>query len=146
MIKLIAMVRRLESLSHEEFRDYYETRHRLLVAHFAHCIEDYRRSYPRPDLAAIAGIYTDPADAGATFDVMTEIWFKDVESLWQAFDILGSPEVRPIFEADEGRFMDRKSIRVTICDETGDPEELAAARRSRPAAQAFPIETLTSPS
>ena len=126
MIKLVSRIRRKHGLSPDEFRDYYEKTHRKLVKHFSHHILDYRRSYPRPDLEKIAGIYGELAEGEdpGSFDVLTEIWFENAEALATVFELLKVPETRAIFEEDEKRFLDRSSIRVAICEECDTCEEL----------------------
>ncbi|MFD2577550.1 EthD domain-containing protein [Novosphingobium colocasiae] len=122
-------MKRRDGVTRDEFRFYYETTHRLLVKYFAHNIMDYRRSYPRPDLAEIVGMYSDPntPEHGRSFDVLTEIWFEDAEALLRTFEIMGDPEIRKIFEEDEARFLDRASIHVTICEEETACEQLGEA-------------------
>src|SRR5262245_13282947 len=119
MLKIVALIKRKPGLTHAEFKDYYETTHRLLVHHFADCIIDYRRSYPVQDLPQVKGEYSvsslgDGAASGL-FDCLTEVWVRDAQALAKVFERL--EKAKEEFEIDEGKFIDRPSVRLVICDE-----------------------------
>lgn len=122
MLKMIATMKRKPGLTAEQFREYYETRHKKLAHHVADYIADYRRSYPVANPAEPESVY-NPSGAqlitpdNAPFDCMTEIWFHDERALLGLFETMARPDVASEFEEDEKRFVDRSSTRIVICEE-----------------------------
>ncbi len=105
MIKTIAMIKRKEGMSREEFIRYYEERHAPLgLAHFP--FVKYVRNYPVP----LPGTDEPP------FDVITEFWFEDEAALAKSMEFNASPAAQ-IFRDDEDRFMDRSKTVGYMVDE-----------------------------
>ena len=69
MFKLIIMAKRKPGMSMDEFRDYYEKRHAVLVRKITPMMRRYRRNYLTPLESALA------AGEDAPFDCVTEAWF-----------------------------------------------------------------------
>ncbi|WP_342244625.1 EthD domain-containing protein [Pseudomonas sp. OTU5201] len=107
MIKLILLVRRKESLSFDEFRSYYESTHAPLAAASLPRLRKYCRNY----------LKAFPGQDAPLFDCVTEFWFDDEQGLSETLKFAHSPEGQVLAE-DEERFMDRKSMRTYIADET----------------------------
>ncbi len=112
MIKLVAMLKRREDLTLEEFLDYYERRHGPLFA----------RSIP-PDVAdaIIYYVQNHAVALGATggdppFDCVTEFGFEDLEGLrrWTSWYL--GPEGNVLRE-DEEKFMDTSRRVVVVTEE-----------------------------
>ena len=102
MIRLIMTMRKKPGLSTEEFRDYYETHHRLLgEKHLRGFVECYMRRYleARP---AREGCEGEPI-----YDVLTEIWFRDQATHDACMAHLAKPEIAREIAEDEARLFDR---------------------------------------
>ena len=121
MIKLLIFMKRKPGLSRQEFIDYYENNHIVLIAkHFGEFQADYRRSYPEEaapfGLTGVADSQED-AKAGVEFDVLTEIWLKDRATMDAMFAKNAQPDVAAEVAADEENFVDRASVRFYISEE-----------------------------
>lgn len=109
MLRLVMLMKRKPGLSTDEFRDYYESHHRLLgekyLRGFASC---YMRRYldPRPSRA---GCEQEPV-----YDVLTEIWFPDRARHDACMAHLARPEIAREIAEDEARLFDRSAGRAYL--------------------------------
>jgi uncharacterized protein (TIGR02118 family) len=105
MVKTILFVRRRADLTHEQFRDYYESRHAPLAASVLPWLQRYTRNY----FAPVAG-------RDWPYDVATEFWFatEDDRQATRAFSLSDAGQ---ILAQDEERFMDRASMTAFAVDE-----------------------------
>jgi len=107
MIKVIGLLKRRAGMSIEEFRDYYETQHRLIGEKY---LSGYAAKYQRR--------YLTPADGLApVYDVILEIWYPDAATHQAATARLRQPEAAKEIAADEERLFDRASNRFFTVDE-----------------------------
>jgi hypothetical protein len=115
MFKLVILAKRKPGMSMEAFREYYETRHAVLVQNITPPgIKGYRRSYLTPFQDALSGQH------GAAFDVVTETWFENEDAFRRIFETLGKePEKTAVIAADEENLFDRSSIRWFTATEAG---------------------------
>jgi len=105
MVKTILFVRRRPDLSHEQFREHYETRHAPLAVSVCPLIRRYVRNY----FAPVEG-------RDWPFDVMTEFWFDSTQDRAATRNFAMSP-AGEVLAADEARFMDRASMTTFHVDE-----------------------------
>jgi hypothetical protein len=106
MFKVLAFVKRKPGLRHDEFRNYYETRHAALIAAVAPITGTYRRNFLEQ---------ADPVNVGAEdldFDVVTEMEFADRAQYERWFALLTAPGILERVQADEANFIDRQKFRV----------------------------------
>jgi EthD domain len=126
-IKMMLFVKRNPKLTHEEFREGYETRiSRRAVKSFGHLWSAYRRHYAVSaqtfgSLAGLTGEQTFP------YDAVTEIIFKDRAALEEMGRLSGQPESRAVINAEEEEFFDRRACWSIVAEVV--EEDLAAAAK-----------------
>jgi uncharacterized protein (TIGR02118 family) len=132
MIKLIFMFKRKPGLTHEQFRQHYETSHVPLVhKYLSHLFVDYRRNYVTGALGQNA--QTDrsaPTEQDIGFDAITELWFEDEAAIQEMRRITSDEAVGRLFYEDELKFFDRAACRIVTCDEIVDPRRGTGGRAS----------------
>ncbi len=112
MIKVITLLTRKAGLSRAEFRQYYETRHRMIgEKYLAGRAHRYLRRYVMPDNQA------SPYSGQPDFDVQMEIWFPDQDALEQAMAALATPAAQAEIIADEEQLFDREKTLTFVVDE-----------------------------
>ncbi len=128
MIKIIALLKRKEGMSREDFRKYYEENHLALC--YENCrgyAVDYRRNYIEDQFGGGDDTFSDPTAERLDYDVVTEVWFRSREDIQE---MLSKVEVSTIGEAmvkDEANLFDRPKHRFLICEEVlTDPVLLQA--------------------
>jgi uncharacterized protein (TIGR02118 family) len=106
MIKVMALIKRKPTVSHEEFVRHYEEVHAPLALKLFPMIKKYVRNHivvplgaPEPD-----------------FDCITEFWFDSPESAQTVVDIQMSAAGKPIRD-DEETFMDMSEMVSFLVDE-----------------------------
>lgn len=113
MFKCVALLRRRQDLSREQFIDYYENHHSKLMHRLLPNILDYRRNYIDLNEALFF-----PKATELDFDVITELWFADRA----AYDVFlakaNEPEIFQQMAADEENLFDRDYTRLFVVDET----------------------------
>jgi len=112
MIKVIMPMKRRPGMSIDEFRDYYETKHRVIGEKYlsGYAIKYIRRfTEPLPDRS---GSITDPE-----FDVLMEIWYPDMETFEACGKILQEPEIKKEINEDEEKIFDLSMMRSYIVEE-----------------------------
>lgn len=107
MLKCVYCVRRLPSLSPEEFTDYWLNRHGPLVKRHAPTLgmKRYVQSHtiPSADLNAAA---QEPRGIKDQYDGITEVWWDSVDSLAAALSTPEGQEANRVLSEDEARFVD----------------------------------------
>jgi hypothetical protein len=113
MIKMIGLLKRKPGMSTEAFRDYYESKHRLIGEKYLkdHACR-YSRRYLTPLLRSAAG-----READTEYDVVLEVWYPDQAAYDASIARLGLPEVAAEIAEDEERFLDRPKNRFFTIEE-----------------------------
>jgi uncharacterized protein (TIGR02118 family) len=107
MFKLIIMARRKPGTSMEEFRDYYEKRHSVLVRKITPMMRRYRRNYLTPLESALAA--GDPS----SYDCVTEAWFDSEADFQRGLQsLMADTEKTKELAKDEENLFDRSMIRI----------------------------------
>lgn len=100
MVKMVALLVRKESLSHEEFATYWEEEHAPLVDDLPN-VQRYVTSLP-----------TDPEESA--YDGIAELYFEDMAALGAAFE---SEAGEAVLE-DAAEFSDQEAGDVLYMEET----------------------------
>ncbi len=112
MIKVIAPMRRRPGMNREEFREYYESRHRLIGEKYLKgYAQKYTRRFTNPTMDR-DGELRDPE-----YDVFLEIWYPDKETMAACGARLNEPEARKEIREDEEKLFDLSSMRAYVLDE-----------------------------
>ena len=107
MFKLIIMARRKPGMSMDEFRDYYEKRHAVLVRNITPMMRRYRRNYLTSLSSALS------AGDEAPFDCVTEAWFDSEDDFQRSLQSLVADTGKTAALAkDEENLFDRSTIRI----------------------------------
>jgi hypothetical protein len=112
MIKVIALLKRKDSISHDTFVAYYETRHAPLIRSLLPNILDYRRNYVDRD-----GAFTSAAHA-IDFDSVTEMRFASRAHYDAFLARAGDPHIADLIAKDEENVFDRTATRMFVVNET----------------------------
>ena len=112
MIKLVCLLKKRDGMTTAEFREYYETQHKVIGRESMRHSERYMRRF------------LDPLDgqdeADQPYDVITEIWFKDRDALAKGLAFANRPEIRGPLTEDEDKLFDRASMRFYTVEEHED--------------------------
>jgi uncharacterized protein (TIGR02118 family) len=107
MLKCVYCVRRLPSLSVEEFYDYWLNKHGPLVKQHAPILgmKRYVQSHTiqNPMLNAAAQM---PRGISDMYDGITEVWWESPEALAASLQTAEGQEANRILSEDEARFVD----------------------------------------
>lgn len=122
MIKMVYFLKRHPSLSREEFKALYESRHARLGERHAPSAARYVRRYLEPVAELFTGAIPEPEH-----DVITELWFADRAAYDAAMENLSRPEVMAEIVADEETIFDRSKHRLFTVDEHESPVGAAPA-------------------
>ena len=104
MIKTVGLLKRRRGMSVEEFRDYYETTHRVIGEKYlgGHACR-YMRRFLNPASDPDAATFGDQGD----FDVILEIWYPDKATYEAVRERLAAPGAAAEVLADELKLFDR---------------------------------------
>ena len=112
MIKVIMPMRRREGMTIDEFREYYETKHRIIgEKYLTGYATKYIRRFTNP-LPDRSGKVYDP-----DFDVLMEIWYPDMETFEKCAENLQKPEIKKEINDDEEKIFDLSLMRTYIVEE-----------------------------
>lgn len=107
MLKCVYCVRKLPSMSSEEFNDYWLNKHGPLVKSHAKTLgmKRYVQSHTvnEPMLNAAA---QQPRGITEMYDGVTEVWWDSVEALAAPLQTAEGQEANRILSEDEARFVD----------------------------------------
>ena len=112
MIKLVMPMKRRPGMTIPEFREYYETKHRLIGEKY---LKGYASKYMRRFTNATVdrdGELRDPE-----YDVFLEIWYPDEETMAACSKRLGTPEAQQEIREDEEQIFDMRYMRAYLVDE-----------------------------
>ncbi len=111
-VKLVMPMKRRPGMTIEEFREYYETHHRLLgEKYLAGYVTRYFRRFLNP-LRARDGTLTDPE-----YDVILEIWYPDQEAFEACGRHLSQPDIAQEIREDEERIFNMDFMRSYLVEE-----------------------------
>ncbi len=110
--KFVALLRKRDDLTREQFIDYYERQHVPLILSLFPMIAYYRRNF-----ADFSSAYVYPNAAPFDFDCVTEIGFAS-EADFRAMEARSAdPEVLARIGEDEKNFLDQSHTRMFRVDE-----------------------------
>ena len=113
MIKLIMPMKRRPGMSIEEFREYYETKHRLIGEKYLKgFVSKYIRRFTNP-LPDRDGELRDPE-----YDVILEIWYPDEAAFKACGEKLRAPEIAQEIKEDEEKIFDMRYMRSYLVEES----------------------------
>ena len=116
MIKLVALLKRRDGLTLEEFLHYYERRHAPLFARSIPTdVADAIVSYTQNHAVALGGSAMDQS-----YDCVTEFRFDDLAGLRRWSDWYLGPEGK-VLRDDEENFMDTSRRVVVVTEERSHP-------------------------
>ncbi len=112
MIKLVMPMKRRPGMSVPEFREYYETKHRLIgEKYLTGFATRYLRRFTNPNMDR-DGQLRDPE-----YDVFLEIWYPDQATYEACGKALSSPEVAKEIREDEEKVFDMRFMRSYLIEE-----------------------------
>lgn len=117
MIKLVALLRKREDITREQFIDHYENSHvPLIMRYFEPYVVEYTRTYLDHDHPlSFCGTYDrSAAFSGQTYDVVTTQVFRNQQDLDDFYRAAAQPGVGEAIAADERRFLDQSASQVLI--------------------------------
>ncbi len=110
--KAIALLKKRDGLTREQFIAYYETNHVPLILSLYPMIAEYRRNF-----VDFAGAFAFPDAAPFDFDCVSEFWF-DSRSDWEAFMAKAAdPAITALVNADEANFLASSFTRLFFVEE-----------------------------
>jgi len=117
MIKCLALLKRRNGMSHQEFVDYYEKQHVQFAGPLLAEAVHYARVYFQPQSATPSSFANDWAENSGSFDCATELWFDNVEDMKASLARLSSPRNAATIIQDEEQFLDRSCTQFYIIEQ-----------------------------
>lgn len=113
MIKLVMPMKRRPGMTIPEFREYYETKHRVIGDKYLKGYASrYLRRFTNP-LTDRDGEVRDPE-----YDVFLEIWYPDQETFEACGKHLSQPHIVAEIREDEEKIFDMRYMRSYLVDES----------------------------
>ena len=113
MIKLIAPMKRRPGMSVAEFREYYETKHRVIgEKYLSGYAVKYQRRFTKPT------VDRDGVSREAEFDVFLEIWYPNEAAMLECSKRMRTPEAMAEIRGDEEQLFDTRYMRTYILEES----------------------------
>lgn len=110
MFKVLAFIKAKNGINYNDFVEYYENIHSVLISELFPSIVEYNRRYFKKDASVIIGNMDN-----ITFDAITEMHFKDRDGFDMMIDKFNFPEIFEQIKDDEDNFIDRsKTILISI--------------------------------
>lgn len=126
MLKQVDLFCRKPGMSPEDFKTHYETRHAPLLMGLIPRFAEYRRNFVLPN-ASFDAAHIEQAPPPPAFDVITEVWFEDRETLDALIADLKDPAIGDPIARDEENFFDRTCMTIFEMEEhKSDPVHLGA--------------------
>ncbi len=117
-VTVVSLLKRKAGMSREDFRAYYESKHRLIGEKV---LSGYATRYVRRFLEPADGV-----DQEQDFDVILEIDFPDAATRDACFAAMGDPATMAMIVEDEERLFDRSRMRTfRVCENQSDMPPLA---------------------
>ena len=112
MFKCMALLRKRADISREQFIDYYQNNHSVLIRSLLPGIIDYRSNF-----LDMEGAFLFPDAAPIDFDVITEIWLEDRAAYDRFITASADPEIARQIAEDEEHLFERKASRMVVVEE-----------------------------
>lgn len=112
-IKFMSLLRRKVGLSHEEFSEYWATKHAPLVE-TVHEVYRYFRGYVQNHCIPGSGRLLDGTEGGFNIDGIVEIWFDNLSDLVNA---MASARYMEVLRPDEAKFVALPNTRLLVLEE-----------------------------
>ena len=116
MFKCMALLRKRADISREQFIDYYQNNHSVLIRSLLPGIIDYRSNF-----LDMEGAFLFPDAALIDFDVITEIWLPDHEAHQRFLARATDPEIARRLAEDEAMMCDGAATRMVLVEEHTSP-------------------------
>lgn len=98
MMKVLFFLKRLEGLTHEQFRDHMENVHvKIAEKYFVHLMSSYSRYYLDD---------SQGSPLGPHFDCVSEWTLPDEATFQKILGMFADPVIGPEFQEDEKKFLD----------------------------------------
>lgn len=114
MFKMIGLLKRKPGLTHQEFKQYYESHHRVIGEKY---LTGRAVKYMRRYLTGFPDIITGKIPE-QPYDVVLEIWYPDKATFEKTSVELAAPEVATEIAADEDKLFDRNKNAFFYVDES----------------------------
>lgn len=124
MIKAVCLMKRRPGMSAAAFREYYENHHaRIGEAVFPGRAIRYVRRYLKPleHSRDFGHANHEAANLSQQYDVIMEVWFKNEQTMDEAFEILAGAKLRRFIEQDEANLFAPGGIQIYFVDEYESP-------------------------
>lgn len=117
-LKVTFCLRRLPSLTCEEFRDYWLNRHAALVFSLKDDLKiwKYVQSHPHPD-ALLSSNIQKSRGSPTGYDGIAEVWWERLEDLEVALSSAPGKNASKILYADERKFIDFANSPIWFAEE-----------------------------
>ncbi len=113
MFKTIGLLKRKQGMSTDEFRSYYEEKHRVIGEKYLKGrAEKYMRRFLTPYPNPLTGETVEPE-----YDVVLEIWYSDKAAFKETGAVLASGEAAKEIAEDEEKLFDRSKNRFFFVEE-----------------------------
>ena len=113
MYKVIGLLKRRPGMSPEEFREYYESNHRVIGEKY---LKKFAVRYLRRYLQGFADPITGKI-AEQEYDVLLEIWYRDKQAFEEANRLFAEPDICDEIATDEEKLFDRSASRFFSLEE-----------------------------
>ena len=123
MYKVMFLLKRKQHLTHEQFREHFEHSHAPMAQKYCgHLFSEYRRNYMN---VVWCGGDSRQERSGYgprewEWDLLSEWTLPSEASFHEIIRIMESPGIKPLFEEDEDRFIDRTATVMIPCSAFGD--------------------------
>lgn len=132
MLKCIALLKRRPDLTKEQFIDYYENHHSVLIRSLFPEILEYRRNY-----VDLNDLFQFEGSAPIDFNSVTEMWFEDRATYDRFIEKNRNPETARRIMEDELNVFDRSATRMFVVEEQRSSIE-AKTLKSEPLMEHLP--------
>ena len=112
MFKCMALLRKRADISREQFIDYYQNNHSVLIRSLLPGIIDYRSNF-----LDMEGAFLFPDAAPIDFDVITEIWLEDRAAYDRFIAASADPAIARQIAEDEEHLFERGASRMVVVEE-----------------------------
>ena len=106
MVKVIALLKRKDNLTQEEFSRYWRQKHGVLVAKTVPGLKRYVQNH----------VMKLPGEREPFFDGVAELWYDDMES-WQKSAEWYLGDKGKIIRDDEEKFLDKSKMAFVVAEE-----------------------------